>query len=88
MQSRQAEIIIPTVIVCGNRINTAAEYMSNLGHGLGAFVGSNIWRVCVERQIYQGRAVWLILFGISCLVTYLAWRVTDEPGWRENEEEL
>lgn len=69
------------------RMNTAAEYSSNSGHGLGAILGSNVWAHCVKYNLLHGQAVWLFLLGGAWLVALLARRLTVKPGWKDAEEE-
>jgi hypothetical protein len=69
------------------RITTASEYSSNIGHGLGAFLGSLWWKECVQRDLLQGRAVWILHAVVAVIFTIFARQVTVEKGWRDYEEQ-
>lgn len=70
-----------------SRLNTLYEYIANIAHGSGAFVGSNLWAVGVQYNILKGHFVWLFLFAMALGLGVMSRRVTREKTWEEREEE-
>lgn len=57
------------------RLTTAQEYAGNLGHSLGAFIGSNVSAISVTHDIFHGQLLWLFTVSLACTLATLASRI-------------